>query len=77
MCLHCTGHFGAPVAEELVLPQALLRKYITYAKTHCKPKLQHADMDKISRVYAELRKESMARRAACLSLALHHLSDLR
>ena len=58
---HHTGHFGAPIAEELVLPQALLRKYITYAKMNCKPKLMHADMDKISRVYAQLRKESAVR----------------
>jgi DNA replication licensing factor MCM2 len=71
------GHFGAPVAEELVLPQAMLRKYITYAKTHCKPKLQHADMDKISRVYAELRKESMARgavRCMCCVICVHALT---
>lgn len=33
-----------------ILPQAMLRKYITYAKQTCKPKLQNADYDKIAAV---------------------------
>ena len=33
-----------------ILPQATLRKYITYAKQTCKPKLQNADYDKIAAV---------------------------
>lgn len=35
-----------------ILPQALLRKYITYAKQMCRPKLQSADYDKIAQVGA-------------------------
>ncbi len=53
--------FGAPLPQEQLIDQAMLRKYITYAKINCKPKLHHADMDKISRVYAQLRKESAVR----------------
>lgn len=33
-----------------ILSQDLLRKYITYAKANCKPKLQHADYEKITQV---------------------------
>lgn len=37
-----------------ILPQQMLRKYITYAKQMCKPKLQAADYDKIAQVGARL-----------------------
>jgi DNA replicative helicase MCM subunit Mcm2 (Cdc46/Mcm family) len=33
-----------------ILPQELLRKYITYAKQTCQPKLQMADYDKVAAV---------------------------
>lgn len=36
----------------------MLKKYITYAKLNCFPKLQDADLDKLTHVYAELRRES-------------------
>ncbi len=51
------GHGGGdePIAQEL------LRKYVAHAKRVCRPKLHQADLDRISRVYAELRKESMVR----------------
>lgn len=49
-------------AQDGVLPdgtlsQALLRKYITYAKQKCKPKLANLEdeKDRISRLYADLR----------------------
>lgn len=37
-------------ADPDMLPQALLRKYLTYAKQNCRPQLQQADYDKIQRV---------------------------
>jgi DNA replicative helicase MCM subunit Mcm2 (Cdc46/Mcm family) len=40
------------------MSQDMLRKYITYAKQTCKPRMQSADYEKIAAVYAELRKES-------------------
>lgn len=41
-----------------ILPQDLLKKYITYAKLNVFPKLHDSDMDKLTHVYAELRRES-------------------
>lgn len=41
-----------------ILPQELLKKYITYAKLNVFPRLQDADLDKLTHVYAELRRES-------------------
>ena len=42
------------------IPQELLRKYILYAREHCRPKLYQIDQDKIARLFADMRKESLA-----------------
>ena len=44
------------------LPQDLLQKYIVYSKEKIHPKLHQMDQDKVARLYADLRKESMVRR---------------
>lgn len=40
--------------------QELLRKYILYAREHCQPKLLHMDEDKVARLFADMRRESLA-----------------
>lgn len=55
---HMRAHPDAQEADEPtataidrdVLPQDMLRKYVTYAKQTCRPKLQNADYDKIATV---------------------------
>jgi DNA replication licensing factor MCM2 len=42
------------------IPQELLRKYILYAREHVSPKLYQIDQDKIARLFADMRRESMA-----------------
>lgn len=42
------------------VPQELLRKYILYAREHCQPKLLHMDEDKVARLFADMRRESLA-----------------
>ncbi|KAF7493453.1 DNA replication licensing factor mcm2 [Sarcoptes scabiei] len=42
-----------------LIPQDLLRKYIIYARQRIHPKLAKIDKDKITRLYSELRHESM------------------
>ena len=42
------------------IPQALLRKYILYAREHCSPKLYQIDQDKVARLFADMRRESLA-----------------
>lgn len=44
-----------------IIPQELLKKYLTYAKLNVFPKLHDADLDKLTQVYAELRRESSVR----------------
>ena len=41
---------AATAVDKDVLPQEMLRKYVTYAKQTCRPKLQNADYDKIATV---------------------------
>lgn len=48
------GHKGAEP-----IPQELLKKYIIYSKEKVHPKLHQMDQDKVARLYADLRKESM------------------
>ncbi|GAB4830191.1 hypothetical protein Ancab_019833 [Ancistrocladus abbreviatus] len=47
--------------QEVIIPLDLLKKYITYAKLNVFPRLHDADMDKLTHVYAELRRESSVR----------------
>lgn len=42
------------------VPQELLRKYIMYARKNVHPKLYHMDEDKIARLFADMRRESLA-----------------
>ncbi|GFR50357.1 hypothetical protein Agub_g12567 [Astrephomene gubernaculifera] len=57
-----------------VLPQELLRKYVTYAKQHCRPTLQQADYDRILRLYAALRQEAAVTHG--MPVAVRHLESV-
>jgi DNA replication licensing factor MCM2 len=46
--------------KEGEIPQELLRKYILYAREHCHPKLYQIDQDKVARLFADMRRESLA-----------------
>ncbi len=47
--------------EVEAIPQDLLRKYIVYSKEKVHPKLHQMDQDKVAKLYADLRKESMVK----------------
>jgi DNA replication licensing factor MCM2 len=54
-------HAEPPVqAQEGEIPQELLRKYILYAREKCRPKLYQIDQDKVARLFADMRRESIA-----------------
>lgn len=46
--------------QEGEIPQELLRKYILYARERCSPKLYHIDEDKVAKLFADMRRESLA-----------------
>ena len=41
------------------IPQEILKKYIIYSKEKSHPKLSQMDQDKVAKMYAALRRESM------------------
>ncbi|KHN03280.1 DNA replication licensing factor mcm2 [Glycine soja] len=67
-------HASAMPADPEILPQQLLKKYITYAKLNIFPRLQDADMDKLSHVYAELRRESSHGQG--VPIAVRHIESM-
>ncbi|RDX62476.1 DNA replication licensing factor MCM2, partial [Mucuna pruriens] len=67
-------HASAMPADPEILPQELLKKYLTYAKLNVFPRLQDADMDKLSHVYAELRRESSHGQG--VPIAVRHIESM-
>jgi DNA replication licensing factor MCM2 len=60
-------------SKELI-PQELLRKYIMYARKYIHPKLSDLNKNKVSKFYAELRKESEL--VGGITIAVRHLESL-
>lgn len=56
------------------IPQEFLMKYIHYARTKVHPKLHQMDMDKVSRVYADLRRESIT--TGSFPITVRHLESI-
>ncbi|KAK9791649.1 putative DNA replication licensing factor MCM2 [Seiridium cardinale] len=61
-------------AKEGQIPQELLRKYILYARDHCHPKLLHMDEDKVARLFADMRRESLA--TGAYPITVRHLEAI-
>ncbi|EEQ41519.1 hypothetical protein CLUG_05647 [Clavispora lusitaniae ATCC 42720] len=56
------------------IPQDVLAKYISYARTKISPKLHQMDMDKVARVYADLRRESIS--TGSFPITVRHLESI-
>lgn len=52
------------------IPQELLRKYILYAREKVRPKLYQIDQDKVARLFADMRRESLATGAYPITVSL-------
>ncbi|KAI3912275.1 hypothetical protein MKW92_008222 [Papaver armeniacum] len=57
-----------------ILPQDMLKKYIAYAKLYVFPRLDHADLNKVTEVYAELRRESSQGQG--VPVAVRHIESI-
>ncbi|OTB02799.1 hypothetical protein M426DRAFT_322394 [Hypoxylon sp. CI-4A] len=64
----------APQTKEGEISQELLRKYILYAREHCQPKLLHMDEDKVARLFADMRRESLA--TGAYPITVRHLEAI-
>lgn len=60
--------------KEGEIPQELLRKYILYARERCQPKLYQIDQDKIARLFADMRRESLA--TGAYPITVRHLEAI-
>ncbi|CDO72806.1 hypothetical protein BN946_scf184994.g59 [Trametes cinnabarina] len=57
-----------------IIPQDLLRKYIMYAKEKVRPKLYDLDQDKLSKLFSDLRRESLA--TGSYPITIRHLESM-
>ncbi|KAL9610629.1 MAG: hypothetical protein Q9167_004671 [Letrouitia subvulpina] len=64
---------GEP-SQEGAIPQELLRKYIMYARERCRPKLYQIDQDKVARLFADMRRESLA--TGAYPITVRHLEAI-
>lgn len=56
------------------IPQTLLKKYIIYARNHRNPQFTNVNIDKISKLYWELRKESEISNG--IPIAVRHIESI-
>lgn len=61
-------------ADEDVIKQDILRKYILYARQNVNPKISNIDQDKIIKFYYMLRKESEI--CGGINIAIRHLESI-
>ncbi|CAN1159255.1 DNA replication licensing factor MCM2 [Linum perenne] len=57
-----------------IIPQDMLKKYLSYAKLNVFPRLHDADMEKLTQVYAELRRESAHGQG--VPIAVRHIESM-
>ncbi|KZT24251.1 MCM-domain-containing protein [Neolentinus lepideus HHB14362 ss-1] len=57
-----------------IIPQDVLRKYIMYARDKVRPKLYDLDQEKLSRLFSDLRRESMA--TGSYPITVRHLESM-
>ncbi|CDW53724.1 DNA replication licensing factor mcm2 [Trichuris trichiura] len=57
-----------------LIPQELLKKYITYARENIHPSLGQVDQDKIAKLYADMRRESDA--TSSVSITVRHVESI-
>jgi len=57
-----------------IIPQYILRKYIMYAREKIRPKLFDLDQEKLARLFADLRRESMA--TGSYPITVRHLESM-
>merc|ERR1719153_2110717 len=56
------------------IPQDLLKKYILYARERVHPKLNQMDQEKVAKMYADLRRESMA--TGSIPITVRHIESM-
>ncbi|XP_076239028.1 DNA replication licensing factor Mcm2 [Calliopsis andreniformis] len=61
-------------ANDISIPQDLLKKYIVYSRQNIHPKLTNIDQDKVAKLYSQLRQESLA--TGSLPITVRHIESI-
>ena len=61
-------------SEKELIPQELLKKYIIYARKNVHPKLNEIDKEKVTKFYADIRRESQL--SGGLQIAVRHIESV-
>jgi DNA replication licensing factor MCM2 len=64
----------ATALDEDIIPQDILRKYIIYARENVRPQLYAIDNEKMQKLYADLRRESLA--TGSFPITVRHLESM-
>jgi DNA replication licensing factor MCM2 len=56
------------------ISQELLKKYVMYARGRVKPQISELDIDKVSKLYADLRKESLS--SGSIPITVRHIESI-
>ena len=67
---------GGEPKQEGEISQELLRKYILYARERCSPKLFNIDEEKVSKLFADMRRESLATGAYPITVSPTYTNSL-
>ncbi|OMJ15086.1 DNA replication licensing factor mcm2 [Smittium culicis] len=62
------------LSDAELIPQDLLKKYIMYARDNVSPKIQKVDYDKVTYLYSELRRESLA--TGSIPITVRHIEAI-
>ncbi|PVU86321.1 hypothetical protein BB560_006758 [Smittium megazygosporum] len=62
------------ISDVDIIPQETLKKYIMYARENITPKFQKIDYDKVTQLYSELRKESLA--TGSIPITVRHVESI-
>ena len=57
-----------------IIPQEMLKKYLIFSKRFIKPKLSEIDQDKITKFYADIRRESSV--VGGIPIAVRHIESV-
>jgi DNA replication licensing factor MCM2 len=60
--------------QQDALPQDVLKKYLVYARERVRPKLNWLDQDKVAKLYAELRRESLV--GGSVPITVRHVESI-
>ena len=70
----CGDQEGTSTKDETQISQEMLKKYLIYARTNIHPVIKDVDLEKMSQLYSELRKESFG--TGGIPITVRHIESM-